>query len=427
MAQPRTKAASAQSIRVRLRTLPRNVWTVTVTSLFTDISTDMIINLLPLFLSNVLGASTGIIGLIEGAAETTAGLLKLISGWLSDRLGRRKWLTVLGYSLSTLAKPLLFFAGSWGVVLAVRVVDRIGKGIRTAPRDALVADSITPEQRGVAFGLHRAGDTAGATLGLCGALLLIWLAQGNTTLLTPMTFRLLVVISILPALLAVIVLVLGTRDVPVTTRRTLPRLAFADFERPFKLFMLSIVIFTLGNSSDAFIVLRAQERGLSLVGVLGMLISFNLIYTLVSIPAGAWSDRIGRRRVVLVGWLLYALVYAGLALADSGIQVWLWMTIYGVFYGLTNGTTRALVADLVMEDQRGTAYGIYNAGVALMALPASVVAGIVWQGIGGWAGFGPRAPFLLGALLALVAGVVLWQVRPGDHGPIAGVRDLTAP
>lgn len=414
MFQPATKATSAQSIRARLRTLPRNVWTVTVTSLFTDISTDMIINLLPLFLTNVLGASTGIIGLIEGAAETTAGLLKLISGWLSDRLGQRKWLTVLGYSLSTLAKPLLFFAGSWGAVLAVRVVDRIGKGIRTAPRDALVADSIAPEQRGVAFGLHRAGDTAGATLGLSGALLTIWLVQGNTALLTPTMFRLLVVISSLPALLAVIVLILGARDMPVTTRRALPRLAFGDFDRPFKLFMLSIGIFTLGNSSDAFIVLRAQERGLSLVGILGMLISFNLIYTVVSIPAGAWSDRIGRRRVVLVGWLLYALVYVGLALADSGIQVWLWMTIYGVFYGLTNGTIRALVADLVPEDQRGTAYGIYDAGVALMALPASVVAGIVWQGIGVWPGFGPRAPFFLGALLALVAGVVLWQVKPGE-------------
>ncbi len=402
-----------------LLTLPRNVWVVTVTSFLTDVSSEMIINLIPLFLANVLGVRTGVIGLIEGLAETTASLLKLYSGWLSDRLGQRKWLTVAGYALSTLAKPFLYLATSWGGVLAVRLTDRIGKGIRTAPRDALIADSIDDRQRGLAFGLHRAGDTAGAALGLLIALVVVWLVQGSSLLLARPTFQLVVLFSIVPAVLAVLVLAVGVREVPMSPspRRQPPSLSLRGFDARFKGFMLIVFLFTLGNSSDAFIILRAQQRGLSVLAVLGMLVTFNLIYALVSGPAGAWSDRIGRRQLIAGGWLVYSLIYLGFALAGTGRQVWLLFGLYGVYYGLTEGTARAMVADLVRPEQRGTAYGVFNGVVGLTALPASLIAGLLWQGVGIWSGFGPSAPFLFGAGLALLAVLLLvgWLPTLAHH------------
>ncbi len=402
-----------------LLTLPRNVWVMTVTSFLTDVSSEMIINLIPLFLANVLGVRTGVIGLIEGLAETTASLLKLYSGWLSDRLGQRKWLTVAGYALSTLAKPFLYLATSWGGVLAVRLTDRIGKGIRTAPRDALIADSIDDRQRGLAFGLHRAGDTAGAALGLLIALVVVWLVQGSSLLLARPTFQLVVLFSIVPAVLAVLVLAVGVREVPMSPspRRQPPSLSLRGFDARFKGFMLIVFLFTLGNSSDAFIILRAQQRGLSVLAVLGMLVTFNLIYALVSGPAGAWSDRIGRRQLIAGGWLVYSLIYLGFALAGTGRQVWLLFGLYGVYYGLTEGTARAMVADLVRPEQRGTAYGVFNGVVGLTALPASLIAGVLWQGVGFWSGFGPSAPFLFGAGLALLAVLLLvgWLPTLAHH------------
>jgi MFS family permease len=402
-----------------LLTLPRNVWVVTVTSFLTDVSSEMIINLIPLFLANVLGVRTGVIGLIEGLAETTASLLKLYSGWLSDRLGQRKWLTVAGYALSTLAKPFLYLATSWGGVLAVRLTDRIGKGIRTAPRDALIADSIDDRQRGLAFGLHRAGDTAGAALGLLIALVVVWLVQGSSLLLARPTFQLVVLFSIVPAVLAVLVLAVGVREVPMSPspRRQPPSLSLRGFDARFKGFMLIVFLFTLGNSSDAFIILRAQQLGLSVLAVLGMLVTFNLIYALVSGPAGAWSDRIGRHQLIAGGWLVYSLIYLGFALAGTGRQVWLLFGLYGVYYGLTEGIARAMVADLVRPEQRGTAYGVFNGVVGLTALPASLIAGLLWQGVGIWPGFGPSAPFLFGAGLALLAVLLLvgWLPTLAHH------------
>ncbi|GAB4537066.1 MAG: MFS transporter [Anaerolineae bacterium] len=407
----------ARKQRSGLRELPRNVWVVTATSFLTDISSEMVINLIPLFLANVLGVRTGVIGLIEGIAETTASLLKVFSGWLSDRWGGRKWLTVAGYTLSTLAKPFLYFANTWGWVLGVRFTDRVGKGIRTAPRDALVADSIDQRQRGLAFGLHRAGDTAGALLGLLVALVVVWLAQGRGLALTRATFQSVVLISILPAALAVLVLAVGARDVPVAGAGTRPLgLSLRGFDARFKGFLLIVILFTLGNSSDAFLILRAQERGLSVLGVMGMLITFNLIYTLVSGPAGALSDRVGRRRLILGGWLAYGLIYLGFALVRNTWQVWSLFALYGIYYGMAEGTSRALVADLVRPEQRGTAYGVYNAAVGLTAFPASLIAGILWQGVAGWQGFGPGAPFLFGAVMALIAvALLVWWLPSGDQ------------
>ena len=394
----------------RLRALPRNVWAVTITSFLTDVSSEMLFTLVPLFLSNVLGARTGVIGLVEGVAETTSSLVKLGSGWLSDRLGSRKWPAVAGYALSAVSKPILLLARSWGWVLAARFGDRVGKGVRTSPRDALLADSVAPEVRGLAFGVHRAGDTAGAVVGLAVALGVVWATQGRARTLAGPTFLLLVALSLIPAALGVIALALGALDVVPHAH---PKGASSRrFDRRFRAFLAVVVVFTLGNSSDAFLILRAQEAGLPVLGVLGMMLTFNLVYTAVAGPAGALSDRIGRRRLIVAGWLVYAVIYLGFAFVAAGWQAWVLMTIYGVYYALTDGVAKAFVANLVPAARRGTAYGAFNAAIGLAALPSSVLAGVLWQGVGPWHGFGPAAPFLFGASMALLASVLLSTIVP---------------
>mgnify|MGYP000153289879 CR=1 FL=1 len=396
-----------------MRRLPRNVWAVSLTSFFMDVSSEMVINILPLFLANVLGVKTNLIGVIEGVAEATASVLKLFSGWLSDRLRARKRLAVLGYGLSALSKPFFYSAASWAAIAGVRWVDRVGKGLRTAPRDALIADSIAPEQRGFAFGFHRAADTSGAVFGILIALLIVWLAQANSLQLGEATFRAIVLVSVIPAILAVVSLMAIARDVPVTSQRAAPSFAFKSLGRPYMTFMVIVSMFTLGNSSDAFLVLRAQERGLDVLGVLGMLATFNLVYALVSTPAGRLSDRIGRRRVIVAGWLIYAIIYLGFAFAQAAWQIWALYAIYGAFYGLAYSTANALIADLVPAELRGTAYGTYNAVIGLLAFPASVIAGVLWQGAGDWPGCGPSAPFVFGGVMALLAAglMVVWSPR----------------
>ncbi len=416
-------ASSSPSSRFtwgQLRRLPRNIWVVTLASFLTDISTDMIVHLIPLFLANVLGARTITIGLVEGVAETTSSLVKILSGRYSDRLGRRKWLTVAGYGLSTLAKPFLVLANSWQGVFGVRFVERIGKGIRTAPRDALIADSISPEKRGLVFGLHRAGDTAGATLGLLAAIIVVWLAQGDSLTLSAGTFRTLVWLSIIPALLAVILLAAGIQEQRAQARSAGSTSTQLALPHRFKRYLLIVVIFTLGNSSDAFLILRAQDRGLNILGVLGLLLLLNLVYTIVSGPAGSLSDRVGRKRLLAGGWLLYVLVYLGFAGAGAAWHLVLLIALYGLYYGLTEGVAKAYVADLAPQPVRGAAYGWYNAAIGLAALPASLLAGLLWQGIGAWIGFGAAAPFLFGAALTLLAVFLLlvWlpaeQLEPGS-------------
>ncbi|MCC7358560.1 MAG: MFS transporter [Anaerolineales bacterium] len=414
-----SSVTEAQPPAAGLRGLPRNVWAVSVTSFLTDVSSEMVLNLLPLYLANVLGVRANIIGLIEGVAEATASVLKLFAGVLSDRLRARKGLTVLGYGLSALSKPFFLLANSWGLVAAVRWADRVGKGIRTAPRDALVADSITEKQRGLAFGFHRAADTAGAMLGLLIALGVVWAAQRSAQAITQSTFQLIVLISIVPALLAVVVLMLGAREVSLSRSLGAPKFGLRQLGRPFIIFLLIVSLFDLGNSSDAFLILRAQERGLSVLGVLAMLITFNLIYTLVSAPAGSLSDRVGRRTLIIGGWVVYALIYLGFALAGAGWHVWVLYAIYGLYYGLAYGTAKAMVADLVPAELRGTAYGTYNAVLGILDFPASLIAGLLWSGLGSWGGFGPAAPFYFGSALAALAALLLflWNPRPPAAAP----------
>ena len=396
-----------------LKALPRNIWVTSLTSFLTDVSTDMVINLVPFFLFNVLGVSTVIIGLIEGVAEATASLLKLFSGWLSDRLGGRKWVAVAGYAISSLSKPFFYFADAWEVVLAVRWADRVGKGVRTAPRDALIADSVDEHTRGFSFGFQRAADTAGSMLGLIIAFVVVWYAQAGSLTLSRSTFQTIVLISLVPAFLAVLVLALGAKDVMSKEEGEAPKITFRGSGRPFMIFMVIVGAFELGNASDAFLLLRAQNRGMSILSVLGMLIIFDAIYALLSTPAGSISDRIGRRRVIIAGWLIYAIVYLGFAVSNTAWQFWALYAVYGIYYGLSYGTAKALVADLVPTELRGTAYGAYNATLGLVGFPASLIAGLLWQGVGSWGGFGPSAPFFFDAAMALIAvvGLALWYPK----------------
>jgi MFS family permease len=322
-------------------------------------------------------------------------------------LGGRKWIAVVGYGLSAVSKPFFYIASSWELIAGVRWADRVGKGIRTAPRDALVADSVSKEMRGLAFGFHRAMDTAGAMVGILIAVLVVWLAQKNTLDLSKSTFQTVVLISLLPAFLAVLSLAIGAKDVPVKGQRAAPKFSLRSMGRPFITFLVIVSIFTLGNSSDAFLVLRAQNLGISVTGILLMLVMFNLIYSLISTPAGSLSDRIGRRRLIIGGWLVYAVIYLGFAFAQAAWHIWVLYVAYGLYYGMAFGTANALVADLVPENLRGTAYGTYNAILGILAFPASLIAGLLWQG------FGPSAPFLFGGTLALIAAFLMafWMPR----------------
>jgi MFS family permease len=401
MAKNETDASQKGS----LRTLPRNVWAVSLTSFFMDISSEMVINVLPLVLVT-LGMSKTSIGVIESVAEGGASLVKVFSGWLSDKLRARKWLAVAGYALSALAKPFFYFANTWGAVAGARWADRVGKGVRTAPRDALVADSIDERHRGLAFGFHRAADTGGAFLGLLITLLVIWLTQKGAAELNLSTFQVIVLISLIPAVLAVLSLAVGAKEVPVTKIRERPRFTIKGLGKRFALLMVTCGLFELGNSSDSFLVIRAQDAGLSTIGVLGGLLLFNLVYTLISTPAGSLSDRVGRRRIIVGGWIFYAIVYAGFGLAQAGWQIWGLYALYGLYYATAYGTTRALVADIVPPELRGTAYGTYSLVIGLLDLGASVIAGALWD----W--LGAPAPFLFGGAMALIAALLMAFVMP---------------
>jgi len=381
--------------------LDPNVFFLGIVSLLTDISSEMIFTLVPLFLFNVLSIGTPIIGLVGGLSESADAIFRIFSGWLSDRMGKRKPLAVWGYSISTIAKPFMYLASSWGAVLAVRFSDRLGKGIRTSPRDALVADSVSAGERGRGFGLHRAMDTFGAFLGLAIAAVIIYQVQGGELTLSLKTYHWLVVVGVVPAVLAVLVLLFFVRErrrsSAGNTGSQIGLKSIGGFDTRFKLFLVIMAVFTLGNSSDFFVILRAQNLGSSVLYVVLMLAVFNIAYAVTALPAGILSDRLGRRGIIAVGWFIYALVYLGFALASELWQVWLLFAGYGVYYGVVEGVARAFVADLVPEEKRGTAYGLYHGVVGLALLPASLIAGWLWQA------YIPAAPFFFGAGLAFIA------------------------
>jgi MFS family permease len=385
--------------------LSPNIIFIGFISLLTDVSSELIFTLMPLFLANVLGAAAVVIGLIEGVAESTASLLKILSGWLSDKLGNRKYLSFIGYALSALSKPFMLIANAWGPIMAIRFTDRFGKGIRAAPRDALVGDSVDEDNRGKAYGFHKAMDTSGAALGLLLAAGIVFLLQRDVVKLELDTYRWMIIIGIVPAFIALFFFIfikeppkkhVDACDAPTTLSAKEKAL-----DKRFKIFMVIMFLFTLGNSSDAFIVLRAQNLGNSVLIISIMLIMFNIVYALFSMPAGILSDKLGRRKVIIAGWIIYALVYLGLASAKQGWMIWLLYAFYGLYYGLTQGVYRALVCDLVPEERRGTAFGMYNGIVGITLLPASLIAGWLWQSIS------PAAPFYFGAALAGLSAIGL--------------------
>jgi len=377
--------------------IKKNIFFLGLVSFLTDVSSDMVYPLLPVFLMEVLGSSRLFVGLIEGVAESTASLLKVFSGWFSDRIGKRKPVVISGYSLSSITKPLLALVTSGWQVLLLRFGDRIGKGIRTSPRDALIAESSAKDKRGASFGLHRAMDSLGAIVGPLLAFIFLPLLNEN--------YRHLFLLASIPAFFSVSVLFLWVKEAKSRRKEglVLPRRKNFSFDSKFKLFILVVALFTLGNSSDAFLFLRAKGLGVSLVFIPLLWGLFNLVYTLSSTPAGILSDRIGRRKIILLGFGVYGLSYFGFAFATKSLHIWGLFALYGVYYGLADGALRAFVADLVKEeDKRGTAYGFYHGAVGLCALPASLILGYLWQT------FSAAYAFSLGAILAILAGIIFY-------------------
>jgi MFS family permease len=381
--------------------LGRNVIVLSVVSLLTDASSEIIYPLLPIFLTTVLGAGASAVGAIEGAAETTSALLKLASGWWSDRVDRRKPIVVAGYALASLARPLIALAQSAGQVLAIRLTDRVGKGIRGSPRDALIAESVDPSIRGRAFGVHRAADNAGAVIGpLIAFALLRW---------ENLPLRTVFLLAAIPGILSVLVLVMGVRETPrevapKSDSTGPPTLRGVPLGGSFWTFHSSVFLFTLGNSTDAFLILRANQLGVSVALVPILWAALHVVKSAAAVPGGALSDKLGRKPLILAGWAVYAAVYFAFGLATETWHAWALFLAYGLFFGLTEGTERAMVADLVRRDRRGTAFGWYNLAIGIGALPASLLFGFVWDR------WGPAAAFNVGAGFAAAAATLMIAV-----------------
>ncbi|MFA5156653.1 MAG: MFS transporter [Candidatus Omnitrophota bacterium] len=375
-----------------------NIILLGITSLLTDISSEMVYPLLPVYLVSVLGASPAILGLIEGIAESLASLLKVFSGYFSDRIKLRKPFTIFGYAASGVGKLLLYVSTSWGYVLFSRIIDRFGKGIRTAPRDALIADSSKEGKKGAAFGLHRAMDTLGAVIGVTIAYLLLTNFKGN---LKNVFF-----LSIIPAIAGVLFLffVKEKKSAPREKQREMPQLKWGSLDKRLKLFLVFTFVFTLGNSSNQFLLLRAKEAGNPLPTVILLYLVYNLVFSLVSYPAGKLSDKIGRRKLLVLGYLFYGLVYLGFALNHSPAMFWFLFGIYGIYTGFTEGVEKALVTDIAPQNLRATAIGLHATLVGIGLLPASLFAGLLWKYIG------PQATFYFGSFMGIAASIGLWFI-----------------
>ncbi len=390
----------------RYRKLPRNVIALSFVALLNDVSSEIVYPLLPAFLALSLGASPFAIGLIEGFAESIASILKLFSGYLSDRFGTRKLPVFLGYSLAAITRPFLAFVTSWPQVLVVRMTDRVGKGIRGAPRDALISESVPKNQRGFAFGFNRAADHLGAVFGpVVGFMLLAYFAA-DTNNPTIREYQQVFLFASVPVVLGLIVIAFLVREDPKPHAAVeAPILSLKGFDGNFKRFLWVIALFTLSNSTDAFLLLRAADAGISPVVLPLLWMTLHVSKVVSSLIGGDLSDRLGRKQVIIAGWLVYGLVYAGFAFVNSPWQAWVLFIIYGVYFGLTEGVEKAFVADMVPENKRGTAYGLYNLAFGITVFPASLLFGLVWSR------FGASTAFLASASVSILAILLLSTVK----------------
>lgn len=385
--------------------LKKNVIALGVTSFFTDVSSEMILALLPLFLTS-LGATKTVIGLIEGIAEFTASTLKTFSGWLSDRWKKRKLLVVIGYSLSTVTKPFIAVAANWGQVLLVRFLDRVGKGVRTSPRDALISDSIEPHERGKYFGFHRMMDTSGAVVGTLLASLFLFIFTKYFQMDAVFQYRTIFWIALIPGLIAVVTLVLyvkepkfaETKQKIVSFRHALP----GQFMR----FLAVIAVFHLAQFSYAFFILRASDLGVILPLIPIIYLVYNLVYAGSAMPFGQLSDRIGKRNVLGIGFVVGGLMCFGFAFASGPLHAWALFVLAGLAAAIIDTVPRAMVPEMVPAEVRGTAYGVYHMVIGVLDLPASVVVGLLWDVIG------PTIAFSYAAVLTLLAAGLLFILVP---------------
>jgi MFS family permease len=378
--------------------LPRNVKVLGLVSLLNDTASEMIFPLLPDFLLTVLGGNRFYLGVIEGAADSVASILKLWSGGRSDRAGRRKGFVVFGYSLATVTRPLIGVISTPWQLLLIRVGDRIGKGVRSSPRDALIADSTAPSIRGRAFGFHQAMDHLGAAIGPLLATGFLWLWPGE--------LRTLFLLTIVPGLLVLGLVIFFLREPPATEPPKEPlRLTLRPFDRNFRLYLLALVVFTLGNSSDAFLLVRASELGVPTVALPLLWCAFHVVKSISNLLLGRAVDRFGPLRLIVLGWLMYAGVYLGFGLATEAWEAWILFLVYALFFGLTEPAEKALVANLAGDERKGLAYGWYHFTIGIATLPASLLFGALYQY------YGPLAAFACGAGLALVAARLLAGVK----------------
>ena len=376
-----------------------NVIILGLTSFFTDIASEMVYPLIPFFLTSVLGASPAVLGLIEGVAESVASILKVFSGYISDKLKKRKFLAISGYSSSAVGKFLLYIANSWGFVFAGRIVDRLGKGIRTAPRDALIADSIDPAKKGTAFGLHRAMDTSGAVIGVLLAYFFFTHYVGE--------YSEVFLWSLVPAAIGVALLFLSREKKVEAAARKAPSFKWKVLPRKLQLFLIVSFIFTLGNSSNTFLLLRSKDIGCTPASAILLYLVYNVVYGAVSYPAGRLSDRIGRKQLLVAGFVFYALVYLGFAFVSGPRHAWfLWglFGVYGLYSGFTEGVEKALVADLAPAEVRATAIGLHAMILGIGLFPASFIAGELWEHLS------PSAAFYFGSGMGIIAAIGLLLV-----------------
>ena len=370
--------------------ISKNVFVLGLVSFFNDVASEMIYPIVPIFLTSVLGAPVAIVGLIEGIAESTASILKVVSGWLSDKFQKRKPFVVAGYSFSAISKILLSLAFSWPFVLIARFIDRFGKGTRTSARDALIAESSENSVRGRSFGFHRALDTLGAVVGPLIALLAIHFLDNN--------FRLIFFLAFIPACIGILLLLFFVKERKKEANLSPAiNLSWRNLDPSFKIFLLISFVFALGNSSDAFLILRAQNLGLSVILVVALYVLFNFTYAIFSMPAGIISDKVGPKKVLLTGFLLFSAVYLLFGLAPSSPFLWFLFPIYGIYMALTEGVGKAYISNLVPQEKTGTAFGVYQTTVGLCIFFASLIAGLLWTYIG------VSAPFIFGSIMAVIS------------------------